>query len=268
VESKGPQTEPGEGGAPADNVVRLPRDWRGPKDWLDSRDELVPVGPPASAPAAAEPLSPAPSDAEPSPLGADAFWSEGSAAIQDAVRAPSWGVAWGQDEAEDAPASAEAVPRGVPSRRVLLGACATAVLALAGVTGALDSTHSASNGRGLAVAERQAQGKAAPRKANASASAQLLKRRDRGARATTIRRERPSSHVTVAHSRVGRSHPRSAAAVPAQKASVIRSVSQSQAPPAAASTDAATASGHSAPSSSSSGPVGAGAAFGPGHLGS
>jgi hypothetical protein len=267
VESKDPQTEPGEGGAPTDNVVRLPRDWRGPKDWLDPRDELVPVGPPASAPAEADTLPPAPSDAESSPLGADAFWSEGSAAIQDAVRAPSWGVAWGQDGAEDAPGRTKPVQHGVPSRRVLLGACATAVLALAGVIGALDSTPPASNGRGLAVAEHHAQVNA-PRKTNASASAHLLKRPDRGARATTIRRERASSHVTVAHSRANRSHPRSAAAVPTQRVSVTRSVSQSQTPPAAASTDAATASGKSAASSSSSGPVGAGAAFGPGHLGS
>ena len=268
MESKGPQTKPGEGDAPADNVVRLPRDWRGPKDWLDPVDELVPVGPPASAPTVADTLSPAPTDAEPSPLGADAFWSEGSAAIQDAVRAPSRGVAWGQDGSEDAPGSAEAVPRGLPSRRVLLGACATAVLALAGVIGALDSTHSASNGRGLAVAEHHVQGTAAPRKTNTSSSAHQLKRPDRGARVTTIRRERASSHVTVARSRADRSHPRSAAAVPTQGVSVIRSVSQSQAPPATASADAATASGHSGPSSSSSGPVGAGAPFGPGHLGS
>jgi hypothetical protein len=68
---EGRQTETGEQEAqPGDKVVRLPRDWLGP------REELVPFGPRAGSAEAGEP--PSPSD----------FWGEQSAAIQSAVQAP------------------------------------------------------------------------------------------------------------------------------------------------------------------------------------
>lgn len=73
-------------------MVRLPRDWLGP------REELVPVGPaagPAVAPFGEDGLPPT----------AEAFWSEDSAALHDAVRAPT---------AE--PASPWAAPAGPPPR--------------------------------------------------------------------------------------------------------------------------------------------------------
>jgi hypothetical protein len=57
-------------------VVRLPRDWLGP------REELVPVGPAALRGLAA------PFD-DGLPPTAEAFWSEDSAALHDAVRAPA-----------------------------------------------------------------------------------------------------------------------------------------------------------------------------------
>jgi hypothetical protein len=57
------------------NVVRLPRDWLGP------REELVPVGP------AAGPVAPWGDDALPPT--AEAFWSEDSAALHGAVQAPT-----------------------------------------------------------------------------------------------------------------------------------------------------------------------------------
>jgi hypothetical protein len=60
-----------------ENVIRLPRDWLGPPE------ELVPIGPAARARAAQR-------EAEDGmPPAADAFWSEDSAALHDAVRAPS-----------------------------------------------------------------------------------------------------------------------------------------------------------------------------------
>jgi hypothetical protein len=65
----GRQTDGVEGAQPADKVVRLPRDWLGP------REDLVPFGPRASAP-------------EAPPSAAD-FWGERSAAIHDAVQAPA-----------------------------------------------------------------------------------------------------------------------------------------------------------------------------------
>jgi hypothetical protein len=76
VETRGPQD--GEGGAEAlgeSNVVRLPRDWLGP------RDELVPFGiSPQRAPAA---------DLDPTlTLQPSDFWGEDSAAIQHALPAP------------------------------------------------------------------------------------------------------------------------------------------------------------------------------------
>ncbi len=59
-----------------ENVIRLPRDWLGPPE------ELVPIGPAARARAAQR-------DAEQGmPPAADAFWSEDSAALHDAVQAP------------------------------------------------------------------------------------------------------------------------------------------------------------------------------------
>jgi hypothetical protein len=70
------------GGATRDeeNVIRLPRDWLGPPE------ELVPIGPAARARAAQLEADDA------APPAADAFWSEDSAALHDAVQAPPGGV--------------------------------------------------------------------------------------------------------------------------------------------------------------------------------
>jgi hypothetical protein len=59
-----------------ENVIRLPRDWLGPPE------ELVPIGPAARARAAQRELE------DGMPPAADAFWSEDSAALHDAVQAP------------------------------------------------------------------------------------------------------------------------------------------------------------------------------------
>ena len=73
---KGRHTEAGEQEArPRANVVRLPRDWLGP------REDLVPFGPRASSEDAIEP-----------PTSANDFWGERSAAIHDAVEAPAAGA--------------------------------------------------------------------------------------------------------------------------------------------------------------------------------
>jgi hypothetical protein len=70
---EGRHTESGEQEArPRTNVVRLPRDWLGP------RDELVPFGPRASS-----------EDAEEPPPTAEDFWGERSASIHDALQAPT-----------------------------------------------------------------------------------------------------------------------------------------------------------------------------------
>jgi len=74
---EGRNTETGEQEArPRANVVRLPRDWLGP------REELVPFGPRASSEEAEEP-----------PPSAEDFWGERSAAIHDALEAPAGNAA-------------------------------------------------------------------------------------------------------------------------------------------------------------------------------
>jgi hypothetical protein len=62
-----------------ENVIRLPRDWLGPPE------ELVPIGPAARARAAQRDRD------DGMPPAADAFWSEDSAALHDAVQAPDAG---------------------------------------------------------------------------------------------------------------------------------------------------------------------------------
>jgi hypothetical protein len=77
VDTDGRQTEEGGGEILAEsNVVRLPRDWLGP------REELIPFGPSADEPVAEV------SEHIGLPPTADDFWGESSAAVQDALRAP------------------------------------------------------------------------------------------------------------------------------------------------------------------------------------
>jgi hypothetical protein len=103
VEREGPQTEEGATGIPPrDNVVRLPRDWLGP------REELVPFGAaanadragrrtPRSGPASGEIDEPASRGIDEASRGIDEpaippsasdFWGEHSAAIQDVLQGP------------------------------------------------------------------------------------------------------------------------------------------------------------------------------------
>ena len=65
------------------NVLQFPRDWIGP------RDELVPFGAAAGSDTRGEVKSEPKRRPEPAvPPGADDFWGEGSAAVQDALQAP------------------------------------------------------------------------------------------------------------------------------------------------------------------------------------
>lgn len=79
MESEGPHKEPGPPAGSESNVVRLPR------DWLGSRDELVPFGPSADPPRQPEPAGSPP---EATPPSASDFWGEESASVQDALQAP------------------------------------------------------------------------------------------------------------------------------------------------------------------------------------
>jgi hypothetical protein len=276
--------------------VRLPRDWLGPKDWREPRDELVPLGLTASEAPETGALSPRPlPDEEESPPSADTFWSEGSAAIQDALQAPGWGAAWGQDGTEDAeteqsPVRARRVRRAsvrrrlaalrrlafprrpallrsfAISRRSLVAAGAAALVCLVSLIGAIESGPA---GRRIASAERPS-----PAIATRPVAPWILvpgHPRHVGnatpARATTVRRERVSSHPSVTPKRPTDAHARSAVSAATQTVAVSQSVSSS--PPASPVTSSAVpASANSGGSSTRApGPAGPGAPFGPGHLG-
>jgi hypothetical protein len=107
---EGRNTESGEQEAPPrTNVVRLPRDWLGP------RDELVPFGPRASS-----------EDAEEPPPTAEDFWGERSASIHDALQAPADSI--------DPPAGTQARRRfDRRPRAAAVGGLAVALVVLIGV---------------------------------------------------------------------------------------------------------------------------------------
>ena len=92
------------------NVVPFPRDWLGP------REELVPIGRPARD------RPPDPTGEDDLPPAAEAFWSEDSAALHDAVQGPSHSF-----ERLAPPASARQPARG----RLKWGFGAIAAMALA-----------------------------------------------------------------------------------------------------------------------------------------
>ncbi len=267
--------------------MRLPRDWLGPRDWLEPREELVPLGRSAAAPPAgtdAAPVAQPPDRTEPS-QDADAFWSESSAAIQDAVQAPESGGDWSADGGENASAGracGRAALRGGVAltglrgrrrrpRRAALPVGVVALLCVAGLYGVLQSQGSTSTSRRLVLAERQLPGSSA-----AAHSTNLVGHHSRpgpgSVRVKAIWRERASSHALATHAaairtRPSESRPAPAAPIATQSVEVSRPVSAPP-PTAQASRPAAeVASGGGAPSSPASGPVGAGAPFGPGHPG-
>lgn len=90
MDPEGRHTNGGEG-LLDDNVVRLPRDWLGP------RDELIPFGPS--------------SDKSAAPPTADDFWGEGSALVQDALSAPV-GAGFAEVADDDAAGAADTAAAG------------------------------------------------------------------------------------------------------------------------------------------------------------
>jgi hypothetical protein len=123
--SDGRQTEAGEHDAQRrGKVVRLPRDWLGP------REELIPFGPRAASIEADE--AP-PSSEDPLPSPAD-FWGEQSAAIQSAVQAPA-----APEGGIDGSLGAHAIRVARVDRRAVAG-CAAVVAIVAVLVGALVSS--------------------------------------------------------------------------------------------------------------------------------
>jgi hypothetical protein len=127
VDPEGRQSEAGATeGLTSDNVVRLPRDWLGP------RDELIPFGPSADGAA----------DSASTPT-ADDFWGEDSSSIQTALEAPAFvNPAWGAASRARAREGFHTRARAV----WLLGGVAAALLVTLAVVGGGSSPKHASQG--------------------------------------------------------------------------------------------------------------------------
>jgi hypothetical protein len=301
VDKEGPQTEQIQAKPSGSNVVRLPRDWLGP------RDELVPFGPSAPNPDSGlidgktigidrPRLRPLPDELVLPPSAAD-FWGERADAVQDVLQGPAPTPAGARVEFGP---TLPTVAAERPSRRRLrwphMGrlVAAGSVCALAGVVAV--ATHFAT------------QSPSTPGVAGATSASTDTGRPLAGiGRPPTIpavlavrRPHRTTDHHPSAHSR--RSHLRRASKLrgpsPTQGTPVRYSPSPSGSSSAPASSGgsgssgaagssagteaasgasgagsgssgsgAAASNGSGSGTSQASGPTGAGAPFGPGHLG-
>ncbi len=256
MDKEGPQNEGNEHGSPPEGkVVRLPRDWLGP------RDELVPLGPASGdpAPGAAPPPSPTP---PPSP---EDFWGEGSAQIQDALQGPSPGGVprdtesgrlkrrpWRQRTtrrpfgwrrwAERPAASTPALPRLRLRRVVMAAAVALVCLVIAVQTLRPSSSHVRHQTSAVGAAHLPVLPPAPHR--------------------TTHHQTRPKHHV-----RRSASKPAVVTQPSAVQASFTPATSQSVNSSGSVSSQGTGSSSGGGESSPPAGPVGPGASFGPGHLG-
>lgn len=111
---EGRQIQAGNPADASDKVVRLPRDWLGP------REHLVPI-----APSGPPPIAPESDEFAPT---ADDFWGERSAAIHDVVQAP---------EPEPRPGAADPEPARTPPKSRLVGRIAAVGLAGIAAIGAI-----------------------------------------------------------------------------------------------------------------------------------
>ena len=243
---------PGEGTAearPDDNVVRLPRDWLGP------REELVPL---AIGGDSAGDL-----ERDAAPPGADDFWGEGSAAVQSALLGPTSAPRHAAPAAERRPAAPAA-----PRRRLLLAgpvvALAAAVIAVAVALGGGASTHaplrvthtSATSGVGQALLSERRHETALTLDLHRVKSRQSAKR---VIRPNTRRRVKTHRHAATRATQVSYRPPVTTAAVPVSTPSSSSSGASSAASASSSGAQAQQATAHT-------GPTGPGAPFGPGHL--
>lgn len=283
-------TGEGETVATDDNVVRLPRDWLGP------REHLVPFG-------SAEPSDVATAE----PIGADAFWTESSADVQDAWRGPTSDTLPAQAEtsADETGITASEGPavvrprtrfRGgarLPHRRVaaavvaVAGAAAVSIAVVAMTTGGSQPAGLRSLARvhtGVRSTDVRVSGTpfSVPRvpslRPPADASSGLRVAFQRGvngelvdARAQRLREARArAARVSAARGPVAGSGstpvspPSSGQTSPTYGSSTDTGGGTTYAP--SASTGASSNTGSSGSTGSSSGPIGPGATFGPGDL--
>jgi len=214
-----------------DNVVQLPA-----RDWLGPREELVPLGP---------------SRQSDSPPRADDFWSEDSAALQDAWQPPA-----APKPAQEAQATAGARSRGLP--QVAAGArrrwvAAGAFLAVVGVV-ALIASGVGGGHAPVRAASRKTQLAALTKSTHASGAVghQAPHRHRRPATHKSARRSPTHRHVVVATTQT-----RPVVSTP--DSSAPRETTEVASAPSSGATTAATDSspGH---------PTGAGAPFAPGYI--
>jgi hypothetical protein len=276
VETRGPQDdEAGTETLRESNVIRLPRDWLGP------REELVPLG--IGGDAASFGIGPDRESTHPDStdgpgvdqLEAADFWGEGSAAVQRALEAPA--------ERAQSELRRLRAPR-MSIRAAMVGACAASLLAIGTIELGLPGSSRPSDAGGFAFKSSGLAVVLPPLLAGDG---------DRAPRHGPIARVR--AHSAVRHA--SRTRPkRSAPPPPARSTPVSTNSVSSQSEPSAStpgtapgslSAGSGTDSSSPVPSSaveqvsgshesastgkanggSSSGPVGAGAPFGPGHLG-
>ncbi len=265
METRGPQDdEAGRQALGESNVIRLPRDWLGP------REELVPFG------IGTDPDSTDRVGIDPNlQLEASDFWGEGSAAVQHALEAPT---GWARPELRRV-----SVPR-VPLRAAMVAAGVASLLAIGTMELGLTGSSRPSVGSGFAF---RSGGLAVVLPPLLAGEADRASRREPG---TSVRRRSAVHHARLTRST--RSAPPSAARSAAASTS---SVSNQVQPPAASPDTSATSpatnpgTGSSAGAggqqsagatsregastsnasrgNSSSGPEGPGAPFGPGRLG-
>jgi hypothetical protein len=251
VDPEGRQTEAGATESPtSDNVVRLPRDWLGP------RDELIPFGPSAdSAPDSASPPT------------ADDFWGEDSSSIQTAVEAPAfvdpgWGAASRARAREGFHSRARAVS-------VLGGVAAALLITLAVVGGGSGPKHAS---QGL-LATRTPQSIKGSNLAGLTRTIRILERpRSRHRRASSVARSGHHASATGArrggHGASGAAKPtgtvervrytRSSRSATGESSPAASTVPVSTGPPPAAETSAQASSSNNQPA------LGADGALGPG----
>jgi uncharacterized membrane protein YgcG len=248
------KTRDGEGS----NVVRLPRDWLGP------REELVPFGPSAHGAEATEPAEPATSASD--------FWGERSDALHDAVEGPTPTGGAAGDAAP--PPGAKAASTPAPRSRARWPVVAALVVALALVavlaprlTTSGPATHSSqarSAGEALlltAVGRKLGHTRVRLR---LELRARPQRPRPRARSTGTSGAPVPASASAAASTTPARSTPASAA--PSYVPSSVRVSSSSRAPVSRSSSQpvaTSSGSGGGASSGSGAGPTGEGALVGP-----
>jgi hypothetical protein len=283
VENDGPNSSRGHDDDATANVVHFPRDWFGP------RDELVPFGPGAEEGARDDAGTPTPLEpVTPPPVRADDFWGEDSASIHNAMQAPVTPDPFAKPEPVAAPdpvaepepvaVAGERSPSrawrpsvgGLPARRravTWVGLGAAAITLVVVTLGSLRPQMIRAGGSGGAVPALTPAviGDVPPAIASHPAGSGASHRRA-GRGTGRVHASRARAHE-IAGAASTTTSTQVASASRQTSATTQSSSAASQGSESASSTGASSDSGGGSARSQPAGPVGAGAPFGPGHLG-